>query len=252
MPIITPAYPSMCATHNITYSTKKIILRELSRARGITNEIADGKLKWKDLFRKHTFFSEGYKYYLSVVAASRTKESQLMWSGLVESKVRRLVSGMEMSQSNVEIAHPFNKGFERIHRCRGDAEIERVQQGSLEYQAPDTKTETTDAINDPAHKAVAEHGESGPVPKTEDAESETSTKSNGEVEQTVYTTTYYVGIELVPGECPIPGSYPHLLIRLDSKSLDISYSVQEFKRTCMDWGPYDEAVNSIKVIHTRK
>ena len=109
---------------------------------------------------------------------------------------------MEISQSNVEIAHPFNKGFERIHRCKGDIQIERVQQGSLEFQAPDTKTETTDAINDPAHKAVADNSEPVTVPKTEDAESETSTKENGEVEQNVYTTTYYVGIELVPGMNP--------------------------------------------------
>ena len=32
MPVITPAYPSMCATHNITSSTQKVILAELSRA----------------------------------------------------------------------------------------------------------------------------------------------------------------------------------------------------------------------------
>jgi hypothetical protein len=33
MPIITPAYPSMCATHNISMSTKAVILRELQRAK---------------------------------------------------------------------------------------------------------------------------------------------------------------------------------------------------------------------------
>lgn len=31
MPIITPAYPSMCATHNVTQSTKKIIEEEFKR-----------------------------------------------------------------------------------------------------------------------------------------------------------------------------------------------------------------------------
>ena len=31
MPIITPAYPSMCATHNVTASTKKIIESEFKR-----------------------------------------------------------------------------------------------------------------------------------------------------------------------------------------------------------------------------
>lgn len=204
MPIITPAYPSMCATHNITYSTKKIIHRELHRARIITNQIVSGHLKWKDLFKKHTFFSEGYKYYLSIVAASKTKEAQLIWSGLVESKVRRLVTGMESSQSNVEIAHPFNKGFERVHRCKNDDEIDRVLQGSLDFQAADIKTETTDATHDPALKVADGNNDSTSPPKTEEEGVETIKKENGEVLQMIYTTTYYIGIELIPGRVPSP------------------------------------------------
>lgn len=31
MPVITPAYPSMCATHNVTASTLKIMIDELNR-----------------------------------------------------------------------------------------------------------------------------------------------------------------------------------------------------------------------------
>lgn len=199
MPVITPAYPSMCSTHNITYSTKKIILRELSRAKSISNDIVDGRAKWKDLFKKHTFFSEGYRYYLSIVAASKTKEAQLIWSGLVESKVRRLVSGLENSHSGIEIAHPFNKGFERVHRCKNDDEIHQVLQGSLQFQATDIKTETTDATLDPSHNAVAEgNNENIPVPKPEDDPQAklASGEQDGERTINIYTTTYYIGIEL--------------------------------------------------------
>eukprot|EP01125_Pyxidicula_operculata_P019642 TRINITY_DN712_c0_g1_i3.p1 TRINITY_DN712_c0_g1~~TRINITY_DN712_c0_g1_i3.p1 ORF type:complete len:517 (+),score=80.95 TRINITY_DN712_c0_g1_i3:685-2235(+) len=39
MPIITPAFPSMNTTHNVTESTKTIILRELKRARDIVISI---------------------------------------------------------------------------------------------------------------------------------------------------------------------------------------------------------------------
>ena len=76
MPIITPAYPSMCATHNITTSTLTIIKRELSRANDITTQVFNGQKAWKDLFERHTFFSQGYKYYLTITSASRTKEAQ--------------------------------------------------------------------------------------------------------------------------------------------------------------------------------
>lgn len=33
MPIITPAYPSMCATHNITQSTMQVIRTEMLRGK---------------------------------------------------------------------------------------------------------------------------------------------------------------------------------------------------------------------------
>ena len=79
MPIITPAYPSMCATHNITKSTKEIIMREMKRAAEIMDKIMIGEEEWSALFKKHEFFTKGYKYYLAIVAASKDAEGQLLW-----------------------------------------------------------------------------------------------------------------------------------------------------------------------------
>ena len=90
MPVITPAYPSMCATHNITESTKAVILKELNRGIQVTNDIFAYKKTWADLFTKHDFFFQ-YKYYLTITAATRgDDEEHLKWSGLVESKLRLL------------------------------------------------------------------------------------------------------------------------------------------------------------------
>lgn len=69
MPVITPAYPSMCATHNITSSTQKVILKELSRGSSIMNDINTGNKTWSDLFERHEYF-HAYKFYLCVVAAT--------------------------------------------------------------------------------------------------------------------------------------------------------------------------------------
>jgi len=194
MPIITPAYPSMCATHNITSSTKKIISRELERGGDLVDKIFTGQLTWKDLFDKHTFFTKGYKYYLSINSASLSKEAQLVWSGMIESKVRLLVTQLEQD-IHIEIAHPFNKGFERVHRIRNEEERDAVLNGSMKYQASDIKTETTDVVNDPLHMAAAQDGGENIAPSN-GAE---DTTMNGKEESTLYTTTYYIGIELAEG-----------------------------------------------------
>lgn len=79
MPVITPNFPCMCSTHNITKSTKTVILREMEKANGIVNEIMIGKASWSKLFQPHTFFTQDYRYYLRVIAAARTKDDQLKW-----------------------------------------------------------------------------------------------------------------------------------------------------------------------------
>lgn len=115
MPVITPAYPSMCATHNITESTKKIILKEFKRGVQVTNDIFSNKLHWKDLFIKHTFFQQ-YKYYLTITAMTNSNDDEhhLKWSGLIESKVRLLVLKLEQLPG-VELVHPFIKPIETLY-----------------------------------------------------------------------------------------------------------------------------------------
>jgi poly(A) polymerase len=259
MPIITPAYPSMCATHNITKSTKEIIQRELKRGGNITDQIMMGKLAWKSLFEKHTFFTQGYKYYLSVISASTTKDAQLVWSGLVESKVRLLVVGLE-GHSSIALAHPFNKGFERVHTCHNDEEIEKAKSGSLEFQIKDIPTEATDAAHDLGVGAIVKDETTNGDKKIEEGENIT----------TVYTTTHYIGLELKEGKYPfLRCKFDHtghqicndcchsfalgiLLIRAGAKSLDLSWQVEEFKRICTSWDKYNQELNALNVMHTRK
>jgi len=177
-------------------STRTIITRELERGGDVTDKIFTGQLKWQDLFTTHTFFTTDYKYYLSIVAASRTKEAQQVWSGFVESKVRLLASNLD-NQGSIAVARPFNKGFERVHRCE-EEQVDVAISGDLRYQATDVKTETTDAVKDPKHDAAAEGG--GDDMKTPNGNAEsTNTTANGEGLQTIYTTTYYIGIELHQG-----------------------------------------------------
>lgn len=118
MPIITPSYPSMCSTHNVTISTQKIMQQQFKEGARITNEINLGNLNWGDLFVKSNFFQR-YKNYLQIVAGSSTKDVQLKWAGLVESKIRQLVMKLEVIEG-IEIADPYMKGIERNYNCSLD------------------------------------------------------------------------------------------------------------------------------------
>ncbi|PYH69641.1 polynucleotide adenylyltransferase [Aspergillus vadensis CBS 113365] len=231
MPIITPAYPSMCATHNVSMSTKAVILRELQRGGDIVDKIFLKQLRWEDLFARHTFFTKDYKYYLSITASSRTKEAESVWSGLVESKIRHLVGALDR-KATIAIAHPFPKGFERVHRVSSEEEIEAVKTGSTKYQDKGTKTETTDEMKDAAHQAAAQNG----AENTDVAAAENKPVDDTHV---MYTTTYYIGLELKPLE---PGA---------SRSLDISTDAQIFKSTCTSWPGYQPGINDLAITHVR-
>lgn len=189
MPVITPAYPQMCATFNITKSTKAIIQRELERGSQLTEKILASQLPWISLFGKHTFFTQDYKYYLAVIATSTTKEAHKIWSGFVESKVRILVGELERHQS-VAIARPFNKGFERQHLTKTEEEREAVQNGSLVYVAKDEEDSTATATDQEGNGTDAANTQD---PKVQPEEATQPRRT--------YTATHYIGLELAEGMC---------------------------------------------------
>ncbi|KAI0180834.1 Poly(A) polymerase [Hypoxylon sp. FL1284] len=257
MPVITPAYPQMCATFNITHSTLAIIKRELHRGADLTDKIKAGKLAWKDLFDKHTFFTADHKYYLAIIATSNLKEAHKIWSGFVESKVRVLVGDLERVPS-VAVARPFNKGYDRAHRPKNDQETQEVQNGSLAYLVQDdgdddakekengvetgaeAKTESNpDTKTEPDNKNKAENGESASADVKSDPENSTvkaedipNATSAGDK---VYTTTHYIGLELAEG----------------AKSLDLSFQVNAFKTMCTQWDKFDKEHNFLSIQHVK-
>ncbi|QIW96274.1 hypothetical protein AMS68_001792 [Peltaster fructicola] len=232
MPIITPAYPSMNSTHNIGPSTMAVLMKELLRAQGITDDIYDGRKEWKDLFFRHTFFSQDYKHYITIVSASRSKEAQQAWSGLCQARLRRLISKIEELSDSVELAHPFNKGFDRVHACKTEADVDKTLQGSLEFQVKEVPTETTDEAGDIKVQAAAEAESAGlPAPATNGTKAETRPDGT----QIIYTTTYYVGIQLAA----------------NAKSLDMSYATQDYRNVVTGSDLYSESMHSVRVIHVR-
>lgn len=206
------------------------------------------QLSWNDLFTRHTFFTQDYKYYLSITASSKTKEAESIWSGLVESKLRHLVGALDR-KAIIALAHPFPKGFERIHLVTDAQAMEAVKNGSTQYQAKGTTTGMTDETKDAAHQAAAQYGvENAEVPEPPQQQPKNDS-------QTVYTTTYYIGLELKPLEPGMNANMPfttRLTWSGTSRSLDISTDSQIFKSTCTSWPGYQPEVMDLAVTHVRK
>ncbi|KAF8908322.1 Poly(A) polymerase central domain-containing protein [Mucidula mucida] len=179
MPIITPAYPAMCATHNVTSSTQQIIIEEFKRGSEIVDKVIIGATPWSELFKKHDFFHK-YRYYLQVIASTGNADLQIKWAGTVESKLRQLVMKLEYVESLI-LAHPFTKGFDRVTYCLSDEEMRLVAQGDIsETIAKRTK---------------------------EDIEGKEGASA-------VHSTTFYIGLQIAPKQAGATGprrldiSYP--------------------------------------------
>lgn len=223
MPIITPAYPSMCATFNVSHSTKTIVVREIDRASKIANDIFDGKAKWSDLFKKHTFFTNDHKYYLSIIASCRDPDDAKAWGGAVESKVRHFITTLDFNTKMIKLARPYTKGFKRVHRCEREDQIKEITRGDMKYKVEETKTvESTDP------ELVAANG-AGTATNDDDA---TTSKGDG---ITVYTYTYYVGID------------PTALLE-QTKNLDIHNETKAFKDKCFTWDRINVDKHWIEVV----
>lgn len=192
-----------------------IIKRELQRGLDLSESIMVGKRPWSDLFVKHTFFTAGYKYYISVISASKAKEAHKTWSGYVESKIRMLVQKLEQHPS-IALAHAFNKGYDRRHHCRDDGEIEQVQEGSLNFLAAEDVQLELEAKQGPV---VKQEPGSREEPEVQEPTAQESTVQDLGVKQElqengnamadagpteVFTTTHYIGIELIGSKscCP--------------------------------------------------
>ncbi|VDK31156.1 unnamed protein product [Gongylonema pulchrum] len=109
MPIITPAFPEQNSTFNVTKSARQIITDEINKALNIVMDIIGGKAEWSALFEKVNFFSR-YKHFLALLSVAATEKDNLIWSGLVESKIRHLIANLER-HPGIALCHIYPKYF---------------------------------------------------------------------------------------------------------------------------------------------
>ncbi len=109
MPIITPVYPQHNCAFTVMQSTKAVINKHLLQACEVMDDIMEERTETTSLFDAAPFVRE-YKHFLLVTSTAKSYQEHVDWSGLVEAKLRLLVSSLEKQQS-ISLAHPCNKTF---------------------------------------------------------------------------------------------------------------------------------------------
>ncbi|KAJ1859841.1 polynucleotide adenylyltransferase [Coemansia sp. RSA 2703] len=207
MPIITPAYPSMCATHNVSLSTRRIIGSELKRGVDIVDRIMKGEAQWTELFAKDDFF-RNYKFYLQINVTSTDEDAFHGLCGFLESRLRVYLTSLE-EVNLVVLVHPYIKNYEHNFVCTTDQEIKDIRNGTTSTQ-PNTPAATAAAVEKP-------NAETEGAEDNNDAEKIESTPEKKQI----FTSSFYMALQLKEKN----GNAPD-----DNRRMDISMHTQEFMR----------------------
>ncbi|XP_015902384.2 nuclear poly(A) polymerase 4 [Ziziphus jujuba] len=106
MPIITPAYPCMNSSYNVSTSTLRVMMEQFQYGNKICQEIELNKAQWSSLFEPYLFF-ESYKNYLQVDIVAADVDDLRAWKGWVESRLRQLTLMIERDTFGKLQCHPY-------------------------------------------------------------------------------------------------------------------------------------------------
>ncbi|XP_043692032.1 nuclear poly(A) polymerase 1-like [Telopea speciosissima] len=110
MPIITPAYPCMNSSYNVSSSTLRIMTEEFQRGNEICEAMEQNKTDWNTLFEPCPFF-EVYKNYLQIDITAENDDDLRKWKGWVESRLRQLTLRIERNTFGMLQCHPYPSDF---------------------------------------------------------------------------------------------------------------------------------------------
>ncbi|KAJ4971273.1 hypothetical protein NE237_004372 [Protea cynaroides] len=110
MPIITPAYPCMNSSYNVSSSTLRVMTEEFQRGNEICEVMEQNKADWNTLFEPYPFF-EVYKNYLQIDITAENGDDLRKWKGWVESRLRQLTLKIERHTFGMLQCHPHPNDF---------------------------------------------------------------------------------------------------------------------------------------------
>ena len=193
MPILTPAYPVMNSTHNVSKVTMRILQAEIKRGLDVCTAIrsrqAECKQLWLELMHEVDFFGL-YKDYLDVRVSAGSEDEQRPWFGWVESKVRQLV--IKLGNTQGIKSHPFPKSFNE--RVRGKRKVDEAAEATVKEEE-ESKEESKERESRGQEVGLGGLEGEGGVPGAAAVKNEAAAAEGGEEEVVEWVDHFYIGLE---------------------------------------------------------
>ncbi|KAE8690476.1 Nuclear poly(A) polymerase 2 [Hibiscus syriacus] len=110
MPIITPSYPCMNSSYNVSTSTLRVMMEQFQYGNSICEKIELNRAKWSALFEPYLFF-QSYTNYLQVDILAADADDLRSWKGWVESRLRQLTLLIERDTYGKLQCHPYPQEY---------------------------------------------------------------------------------------------------------------------------------------------
>ncbi|KAF5181022.1 Poly(A) polymerase [Thalictrum thalictroides] len=119
MPIITPAYPCMNSSYNVSSSTLHVMTEEFQRGNDICEGMEVNKADWSMLLEPYPFL-EAYKNYLQIDISAENDDDLSRWKGWVKSQLHQLTLKIERDTNGLLQCRPHPVHFSdksRLFHC---------------------------------------------------------------------------------------------------------------------------------------
>ncbi|KAH7479501.1 hypothetical protein KRP22_010462 [Phytophthora ramorum] len=133
MPILTPAYPSMNSSFNVSTHSLTVMKEEFKRGLTIVQDVlSKGGSEWGPLFEPSDFFAV-HQHYLAVEVYTEKQDEEQAWCGFCESRMRKLVESLAYNPALCRL-RAFTKKYPLNFVTGGEAPANEQSNGGTPAQ----------------------------------------------------------------------------------------------------------------------
>jgi poly(A) polymerase len=235
MPIITPAYPCMNSSYNVSECTLGAMVAEFRRGDGAVGALlaaaaapGGGAADWGRLFEPLDFFG-GFKHFLQVEATAGSRGDFEIWEGWVSSRLRLLIKSAGMVIDVRPWPKPFRPAAVAVEAAPAAVEADAADgKGGAEGAARGAEGAAEGAAADGGGgAAAAKEGKEGGVAAEDAEEPPLEPKADGPV-----SCFYFLGLS--KKKAPTNVAYGQSMLVPQSK-VDLTPAVNDFAHKVKDW-----------------